>query len=139
MYLRQANLFNGVSMSFIQKVMDIAVSESLPDDAVIFHAGDTALHFFILINGRVKLTSGEKMKKVFIGHRAGEFFGWSGLTGRDTYSAAAKCLEPTNFLKINCNEFRTLLNSDVSCGQIFYRNLASVLGSRLIEVYELVQ
>lgn len=138
MYIKQADLFNGVSIHFVKKVMDIAVQESHEEGTMLFHHGDPSGNFYILIKGKVKLSTGRAWQKVYIGSQTGDFFGWSSLVGRTEYSASAECIEPTDLLKIDKDRFLLILDDDLTNGFIFYRNLATALGDRLINSYQLI-
>jgi CRP-like cAMP-binding protein len=138
MTIKQADLFLGVSHHFVKDVMAISVKESYAEGAFLFHTGDPATHFYILMQGRVKLGLGETGQKVYIGSQLGETFGWSSLIGRDTYSASAICMEPTHLLKIENQKLQQILEKDSSNGIIFYQRLAKTLGNRLLQSYEII-
>jgi len=65
----------------------------------------------------------------------GEFIGWSTLTGRDFFSASAKCLEPTSLLKFERDRFLRILETNSDNAAILFKRLAKTLGKRLIETY----
>ena len=135
MYIKQSDLFLGVRMDFLKKVMEVTRQESHPAGALLFDANDPATHFFILINGRVQLSLGESGKQIHIGSRRGESFGWASLVGRDLYTASALCLEYTDLLKIEVQAFKTLLSRYLDDGFVFYKNLSHALGKRLVQSY----
>ena len=118
--------------------MDISEMFSHKKGEVLFRENDPARFFFILLNGRVKLSVGEPQELVYNAERNGEAFGWSSLIGRDVYSASAECLEPTKLLKTASNELSRILEEDTENGIIFFKQLAATLGNRLLETYKLV-
>ena len=66
---------------------------------ILFHENDEARHFYILLNGHVKLSvGGEGGQVVYDVGQNGEAFGWSSLIGREVYSASAECVQPTKLL-----------------------------------------
>lgn len=65
----------------------------------------------------------------------GEIIGWSGLIGRDAYSASGKCTEETNLLKFNRDRFLEILKKYPQNEALLYRRLAEMLGNRLLELY----
>ncbi|GBC63705.1 cyclic nucleotide-binding domain-containing prot ein [Desulfonema ishimotonii] len=138
MYIRQADLFNGVSMYFVKQFMDHTTQESHQPGDILFRQGDPPLCFYILIRGCVKLTPDEAGRKVYIGCHTGDFFGWSGLVGRGAYSASAECVSETDLLKIERDRLLLLLDKDIDNGLVFYKNLAKALGQRLIRAYQLL-
>ena len=138
MYIKQSELFAGTSMDFVKKFMDISEMSSHKKGEVLFSENDRAKFFFILLNGRVKLSVGEPKQAVYNASRNGEAFGWSSLIGGDVYSASAECLEPTKLLKTSSDKLSRILNADPDNGIIFFKQLAATLGHRLLETYKLV-
>lgn len=135
MYLRQSDLFAGLSHYFLKDVMNIAVRQSYEADEVIFRDGEPADWFFILVSGHIQLRVDEIGRVVYASDRMGEAFGWSSLIGRRGYTATAECLAPTVVLKIERDRFQRVLEADEENGRIFYRQLAAALGRRLLELY----
>jgi CRP-like cAMP-binding protein len=138
MYIKQSALFTGTSMDFVKKFMDICEMSSHKKGEVLFRENDPANFFFILLNGRVKLSVGEPQQVVYNAERNGEAFGWSSLIGGNVYSASAECLESTKLLKTASKELSRILEEDAENGIIFFRQLATTLGNRLLETYKLV-
>ena len=89
MYLKQKDIFWAMNKEFVKEVMDIAVTESHQQGEWLFHGGDPANAFYILLKGRVKLILGETGHVVYIVSNAGEAFGWSSLIDRGSFSASA--------------------------------------------------
>ena len=122
-------------MDFVKKVMDITVKESLDRGSILFKEGDAAECFYILINGRVGLTMGRENRQVYTSSQTGDSFGWAGLVGMRFHPAKAECLDPTTLLTIRVNDYKHLLDKDLSSGFIFYRNLSETVGNRLLLSY----
>ena len=135
MYLKQAELFRGISMDFLKKVMDVTQRESHPGGTVLFHAGDPAEYFYIFINGQVELLTGGAGGQTFVCRQTGGSFGCARLFGLDSYAASANCTDRTDLLKVDVHRFRGLLDRYVADGFLFYRNLSEVLGKRLMQSY----
>ena len=129
MIIKQADLFYGLNHNFIKDLMAIASRTSCVQGDVIFRSDEPAAHFYILIQGCVRLRLGHAGREVFTSCRIGEIFGWSSLIGRQTYSASAECIETATLLKIDRQQF-------LSSGLLFFKQLAAALGSRLIQLYE---
>jgi CRP-like cAMP-binding protein len=81
---------------------------------------------------------GEPEQVVYNAERNGEAFGWSSLIGRDVYSASAECIEATKLLKTSSDKLSRILQADPDNGIIFFRQLASTLGNRLLETYKIL-
>lgn len=138
MYIQQADLFWGMSKSFVKEVMDVSVKETYQKGDFLFHEGDPAEYFYILIKGRVKLIIGETGPMVHTVDHAGEAFGWSSLVDRDIYSASAECTEKTILQKIDRKSLQKILEEDMANGLIFFKRLAGIIGNRLIWSYKMI-
>lgn len=135
MYFPQGDLFHGMGKDFVKEIMNIASKESYETGGELFHKGDAASHFYILLKGDVRLTTGEAGHVVHVVSHAGEAFGWSSLAERDVYSASAECSKPTTLLKIDGNRLQEILTKDPASGLVFYKRLAGTLGRRLVQSY----
>ena len=138
MYVNQSELFMGTSMDFVKKFMDISQMISHAKGDILFRENDQARYFFILLNGCVKLSIGETGQVVYEACQVGEAFGWSSLIGGNEYSASAECIEATKLLKTDNEKFKRVLDQDPSNGVIFFKQLASTLGHRLLESYKII-
>ena len=123
-------------MDFVKKFMDMSQMISHQKGDILFREKDQANYFYILLNGRVKLSIGEAEEAVYDAKENGEAFGWSSLIGSDKYSASAQCVEPTKLLKTDSIRLRDVLEKDPINGSIFFRQLAATLGKRLLESYK---
>lgn len=138
MYFQQSDILKGLNENFVTKFMKIAKKETSTPGQILYKEGDRANHFFILLNGRVKLSIGEAGHTVYTVNRPGEVFGLSGLIGLEGYAALAECKETAMLLRMEVGELEKLLQKDESSGMIFYRNLAGSLGNRLLQTYKLI-
>jgi CRP-like cAMP-binding protein len=139
MFIKQAELFWGLSHKFIKSVMDKGQKETFDTGYLLFSEGDPARRFYTLITGRVKLSVGDENRTVFTVSRAGESFGWSSLVGRDVYSATARCSEPTTVIRIDCEDFWNICTRQPDDGMMFMKRLAALLGHRLVNSYDFAQ
>ena len=137
MYFQQADLFWGMSRNFVKKIMDVAEKGSHQKGHFLFHEGDPATYFYILIKGRIKLTIGEVGQMVHTVDHAGEAFGWSSLIDRDVYSASAECRKDTILQKFDRRTLQKILEEDLTNGIIFYKRLAGTIGYRLLCSYKM--
>lgn len=135
MYLKSADLFLGMGKEFVKEALDISNQLSQSEGDYLFHQGDQAGHFFILLKGKVKLSLGRTGPVVYVAKYPSEIIGWSSIIGRDTYSAAAQCMEPTNLLKFDRQAFLSILKKNPANEAILFRRLAEMLGNRLLELY----
>jgi CRP-like cAMP-binding protein len=138
MYFQQSDLFWGMDKNFVKAVMDIATKESCAAGDFLFHTGDTAKHFYILLTGRVKLWIGETGQAAYSVDHAGEAFGWSSLVGLESYSASAECMKAATLQRFEREQFREVLENDPGNGLIFFKRMAGLIGNRLLWSYKML-
>jgi len=138
MLIDQGELLWGMDFLFTRDFMAVSAKVHFEKGTVIFREGDKADYFYTLVEGRVGLTIGEPAKVIYIFDKAGEAFGWSSLVDRNYYSASAECLEPSDLLQFEKNDFNEFLLKNVNSALIFYKRLAGMLGNRLIQCYKLI-
>lgn len=135
MYIKMSDFFMGMGRNFTMEVLDIANKLSQQEKEVLFQEGDPARYFYVLLKGRVKLSLGDTGPVVYMVRQPGEIIGWSGLIGRDTYSASGECMETTNLLKFDRDVFLKILSKYPKNEALLFRRLAEMLGNRLLELY----
>jgi CRP-like cAMP-binding protein len=138
MYFQQADLFGGMNKNFVKEVMNSSGKESHSKGHFVFHEDDPATYFYILIEGRVKLTIGDFGQLVHTVDHAGEAFGWSSLIDRDVYSASAECTEDTILQKFDRRRLQEILEQNTPNGHIFYKRMAGTIGHRLLNSYRTI-
>ena len=124
-----------MSKDFVQKAMDMSEKISADEGDILFGEGDPANHFFILLKGRILLSRGEQGPAVHTARHTGELIGWSTLTGREKFSASAKCVESTSLLKFDRERFLNEIEKNAENAVVLYKRLSETLGRRLIDIY----
>ena len=135
MYIKMSDFFIGMGRDFTMEVMDIAERLAQQEKDVLFQEGAPASHFYVLLKGRVKLSLGDSGPVVYMVRQPGEIIGWSGLIGRDIYSASGECMETTNLLKFDRIVFLKILHKYPKNEALLFKRLAEMLGNRLLELY----
>ena len=135
MYMKMSDFFMGMGRDFTMEAMDLAEKLSEAEKDVLFKAGDPAGHFYVLLKGQVKLSLADAGPVVYMVRQPGEIIGWSGLIGRDAYSATGECVEATNLLKFDRDVFLKILKRHPKNEALLFRRLAEMLGNRLLELY----
>jgi len=135
MDIQKADLLRGLSRDCMNAIMDIAIQESYGEGSYLFLRGDPAGCFYLLLMGRVKLHLGETGKIVHHVSRPGEIIGWSGLVGREAYSASAECTAPAELHKIEVGRLRKIMEKNPVDGFVFFKNLSKIMGDRLLQSY----
>ena len=139
MYLKQADLFWGMSQSVIQAITAKAVKEAFKPGEVIFSADDAADSFYVLIKGKVRMELLGSGRSVYSSDTVGEIFGWSALIRGGTYLASVLAETETLALRFNCHTVSQILEQDADSAAVFYKQLASAVGSRLLSAYDLLE
>jgi CRP-like cAMP-binding protein len=130
-----SDFFMGMGKQFSVEVLDIAEKLFQNEGDFLFREGDPAKHFFVLLKGRVKLSLGKTGPVVYMVRHPGEIIGWSGLIGRDRYSASGECMQETNLLKFDRDDFLDILKKYPQNEALLFKRLAEMLGNRLLELY----
>jgi CRP-like cAMP-binding protein len=135
MFLKESDLFKGLSQQFINEIGNIMVEESYNKGDFVIKEGAPAERFFILQKGEVRLSVGEKGQISLMICNWGEAFGWSSFVDRSTYTSSAECLAPTKLIRIEKEKLEKIFEKDLASGVIFYKRLAGIIGERLINSY----
>jgi len=135
MFLPQSDIFKDIRHEAVHDISEIAVEETHEKGTTLFSAGDPAKFFYILAEGKVSLTLGEKATSHFTVNKTGELFGWSAVVGRPSYSAGAECLAKTKLIKIGVADLEKVFDAHARSGRVFYRRVAEALGVRCIELH----
>lgn len=138
MYIKQADLFWGLSQNFIQSLTSGATKQTFLAGDTVFNLDDPADYFYVLIQGKIRLEIGTSDQKVYCSDQTGESFGWSALIGRRNYSATCICEQPAVLLRFDKAHVLRLLDKDADSAAIFYKHLAGALGDRLLHLYQTI-
>ena len=87
MYVETAYLFQGISAETREKILAAGSEESHAPGAYLFRQGEAADYFYILQEGRVRLSVGEKGLLAYVAGAPGDIMGWSSLAENPTYTA----------------------------------------------------
>jgi len=135
MHLKIGDFIMGMGREFATEAMDISEKLSLNEGNIIFNAGNSAGHFYVLLKGQVRLSLGNTGPVVYQARQPGEIIGWSCLIGRETYSASAECTASTNLLRFDRQTFLEILTKNPANEALLFKRLAEMLGNRLLELY----
>jgi CRP-like cAMP-binding protein len=135
MFLLKSDIFKDLRQEAVHDISEIAIEEGHDPGSKLFSAGDPAEHFYILVEGRVRINIGKTNQKEYVVGNLGEAFGWSSLVGNKTYTADATCLAPTRLLKINKSDLEKVFDNHERSGRKFYMSLSRQLGQRLMDLH----
>jgi CRP-like cAMP-binding protein len=127
--LASVPLFDGFTPEDRSVILSKTQTKTYAKDAVLVHENDKGDVFFLLLSGKVKVTSegpdGKEVILSFLG--AGEFFGEMALLDEDPRSATVTALEATEVMKLSRLDFLKLLSEN----QNMMQNFLAALSRRL--------
>jgi len=132
----QGDIFQGVAELTRQRILESAATESFAQGDFIFRQGDPVLHMVILVEGRARLSLGRGQRLSYVASHAGDLVGWSTLAEGERYMGSAECLVPVRALRIETHRVEEILRQDPASGMAFFRNLAAMIGRRLVKSYQ---
>jgi CRP-like cAMP-binding protein len=135
MYINTAYLFGGMREETRESILETALEESHGTGEFLFHQDDPARDFYILMEGRVRISVGPQGLLAHVASDPGDMIGWSSLVGNPTYTASAECLGPVKVSKIEKSQLDKILLADPISGMTFFKHLAALIGRRLAESY----
>jgi CRP-like cAMP-binding protein len=135
MFIREIDLFEGMSQRFIEEIAKIMVEESYDEGSFFFKEGDPADNFYVLEEGSIRLAIGEEGHITYTLNTPGDSFGWSSLVDRDVYTTSAQCTRPTKVITIEKGKLQKIFDKHRFSGLMFYKRLARTIGDRLINNY----
>ena len=97
-----------------------------------FRENGAALNFYVLSEGRIRLTVGSGQLLAYVASSVGDIIGWSSLVDNGTYTASAECLSPTKLLRIEKHQLDQVMREDPVSGMVFFKHLAALVGHRLV-------
>jgi len=135
MFLPRTQMFKDLRQEAINDISEIAKEETYDRGATLFDRGDPADHFYILVEGKIRLRIGGNSTTDYIVANLGEAFGWSSIVGNEAYTAEAECVEGAKCLKIDKDDLERVFDNHARSGRMFYKRLAGALGERLINIH----
>jgi CRP/FNR family transcriptional regulator len=135
MFIKEADLFKEMSQDFMNELAKIMIEEPYGKGTSLFKEGDPANAFYVLEEGRVRLSVGTQGHIVYISSNPGDALGWSSLVELETYTASAECVSQCKLIKIEREKLNKIFEKHLADGVLFYKRLAGLIGQRLINSY----
>ena len=135
MFVEKGYLFQGLSPEFTDEISRCLIHETHAKGDLLFKAGNPADFLYVLEDGRVRLSAGDRGIVTRIVEKEGDALGWSSLVGRESYSSSAECLTDARIAKIRKDELNVIFDRYPACGMLIFRRLARLIGERLLENY----
>jgi CRP/FNR family transcriptional regulator, cyclic AMP receptor protein len=113
-FLRQIPIFSQLSDDKLGQISNLSLKKKFNKDSVILSEHETGSAFFIVINGKVKISrlSEDGNEVILTTLSESDFFGEMSLLDGSSRSATVTAMEDSELLIIQRNEFINLLHSD---------------------------
>lgn len=131
--LRELEMFDGIAADHLRRLAEICKLVEFPPNAEIFREQAPAKNVYILLAGRVSLsTCAEHVgcRQLTVAGR-GELLGWSPLVGRQWLSDTARTLSPTRAITFDGAQALALCSQDTHFGFTLMLIVAQTLADRL--------
>jgi CRP/FNR family transcriptional regulator, cyclic AMP receptor protein len=114
--LRTVPIFSELSDADIASLARLTSRRSCPKDTVVFFENEEGDSFFIIVDGRIKVTIlGDDGREVILSVLGrGDFFGEMALLDNEPRSATAIAVEDTELLSLHRNDFQGVLTDNRS-------------------------
>jgi CRP/FNR family transcriptional regulator, cyclic AMP receptor protein len=109
--LRTVPIFSELSEADIAALARLTSRRPCPKDTVVFFENEEGDSFFIIVDGRIKVTIlGDDGREVILSVLSrGDFFGEMALLDNEPRSATAIAVEDTELLSLHRNDFQSVL------------------------------
>jgi CRP-like cAMP-binding protein len=109
--LAHSEIFRGLPAEVLEQVRAASVRKRLPKDEILFHQDEPASTFYVLVEGRLKLTqttaAGQQVIIRYIG--AGEAAGYSAIAGKQAYSSTAAAVDDSILMSWSTSRLQELM------------------------------
>ena len=127
--LRTVPIFSELSEADIASLARLTSRRSCPKDTVVFFENEEGDTFFIIVEGRIKVTIlGDDGREVILSVLGpGDFFGEMALLDNEPRSATAIAVEESELLSLHRSDFQSVLNDNKSITSALIRVLSARL------------
>jgi CRP-like cAMP-binding protein len=114
--LRSVPIFSELTEADFQSLAKVANRRRYPKDSVVFFENEQGDFFFMILDGRIKVTIlGDDGREVILSLLgAGDFFGEMALLDNEPRSATAIAVEDSELLSLHRNDFQNVLSDNRS-------------------------
>jgi CRP/FNR family transcriptional regulator, cyclic AMP receptor protein len=127
--LRTVPIFSELTDDDIASLSRLAARRRIPKDTVVFFENEEGDFFFMILEGRIKVTIlGDDGREVILSVLGpGDFFGEMALLDNEPRSATAIAIEETELLSLHRTDFQTVLADNKSITIALIRSLTARL------------
>jgi len=136
MFIKEADLFHGVGVQTVGEIAMESTEKTYGSGEAVFNEGDPADAFYVLVEGAVEISIGEKGAINFMVGRPGEVFGWAALVDPYVRTGTARCTAETRVLRVPKDGMERVMRRHPEEGLRIMRHLTSILAQRLRFAYQ---
>jgi CRP-like cAMP-binding protein len=136
MFIKEADLFRGVSQRTVGEIGSGSIEETLKAGDVLFRESERSEAFYVLVEGSVEISVGEKEVVNFVVERPGEVFGWSALVEPYLRTGTATCITDVRVVKVPREVMERIMKKHPEDGFIIMRHLTGIIAQRLRTAYQ---
>lgn len=134
--LRRYPLFAKQPEDLLKQIAMLSQEVTVETDEWLFHQDEYADRIFIILEGGIALTMNinertEKLSPM----TTSDVIGWSAMVRPYNYTMGGQATQRTRLLAMDGQGLRALFDHHPEAGYLFLRNLAEVIGERLISKY----
>jgi len=137
-FLKECNVFQGLSDAQIEKLVAIAREESFPTGTLLYKEGDPSTHLYLVQQGKVFLEmktdmgpTRPPMQVIIDVVTRREAFGWSAFVEPNLHTLSALIAEPTTMIVFDGGKMKALMEEDCAMGYGVMKGLTRLLANRL--------
>ncbi|MCU0531835.1 MAG: Crp/Fnr family transcriptional regulator [Syntrophales bacterium] len=137
-FLKECNVFQGLSDAQIGKLIAIAKDDSYPTGTLLYKEGDPSTHLYLVEQGKVFLEmksdmgpTRPPMQVIIDVVTRREAFGWSAFVEPNLHTLSALIAEPTKMIVFDGGKLRALMKEDCAMGFEIMKGLTRLLAQRL--------
>ena len=138
--LKACGIFGGLNETELEAVAATVVKREFEAGATVFHEGDKAEEFYILLEGRIALqmslpsSQSAPVRRVTIDIMSPtQVFGWSAVVPPHEYTLAAVCLQRAEILAVDGARMEQVLRGNPQAGFEVMKGFIGVVASRLTD------
>jgi thioredoxin reductase (NADPH) len=114
------HMFPRLSAAHIARLSSLGRERRLSDGEMLWHAGETRISFFVVLEGSIAILAGSPERTVVV-HEPGGFTGDVDLLSGRGAAVRARVQGATRLLEIDRRILQELVKTDVELGEIFLR------------------
>ncbi len=136
--LSRISLFKAIPKNKLFLLYNVACEIELPEGAYLFHEGDAANEFYVILEGSLAVMKTTKQEKEYVLSvlEEDQTIGEMGLIDHAPRSASVKSIVSTKLLRINFDELNDLVKKDPVFDQIF-KHISVDITQRLRDTNEI--